>query len=154
GGRARPRVVPVRGHRALCHRRRSHRDGAAGARARRRRTLLPAAPAPGPSLRNLMEAKIVFTGPPNAGKTTAIGALRDVPPIVTDVSNHDAGLAKMRTTVGMDYGLVSLGDGEQVRLFGTPGQSRFDFMWRILVRNAIGIAILIDNSQPEALAQL
>jgi uncharacterized protein len=101
-----------------------------------------------------MEAKIVFTGPPNSGKTTAIGALSDVAPVVTDVSNHDAGLAKARTTVGMDYGVVALGEGEQVRLFGTPGQKRFDFMWRILVRNAIGIVILIDNSQPDPVAQL
>lgn len=101
-----------------------------------------------------MEAKIVFTGPPNSGKTTAIAALSDTVPVVTDVSNHDAGLAKTRTTVGMDYGVVSLGGSEQVRLFGTPGQKRFDFMWRILVRNAIGIAILIDNSQEDPLAQL
>ena len=101
-----------------------------------------------------MEAKIVFTGPPNSGKTTAIAALSDTAPIVTDVSNHDTGLAKTRTTVGMDYGVVSLGGSEQVRLVGTPGQKRFDFMWQILVRNAIGIAILIDNSQPDALAQL
>lgn len=101
-----------------------------------------------------MEAKIVFTGPPNSGKTTAIAALSDSAPVVTDVSNHDASLGKARTTVGMDYGVVSLGSGEQVRLFGTPGQKRFDFMWQILVRNAIGIAILIDNSQADPLAQL
>ena len=101
-----------------------------------------------------MEAKIVFTGPPNSGKTTAIAALSDDAPVVTDVSNHDVDLAKERTTVGMDYGVVSLGDGDCVRLFGTPGQKRFDFMWRILVRNAIGVAILIDNSQPDALAAL
>ena len=101
-----------------------------------------------------MESKIVFTGPPNAGKTTAIAALSDTAPIVTDVANNDATLSKTRTTVGMDYGVVALGEGEQVRLYGTPGQKRFDFMWRILVRNAIGIAILIDNSQPDALAQL
>jgi signal recognition particle receptor subunit beta len=101
-----------------------------------------------------MEYKIVFTGPPNSGKTTAIAALSDVAPVVTDVSNHDASLGKERTTVGMDYGVLALGDGEHVRLFGTPGQKRFDFMWRILVRNAIGIVILVDNSQPDALAVL
>jgi len=100
-----------------------------------------------------MEPKIVFTGPPNAGKTTAIAAISDVAPVVTDVANHDAELAKQRTTVGMDYGVVSLDGQESVRLFGTPGQKRFDFMWRILVRNAIGIVILVDNSQPDALAQ-
>jgi signal recognition particle receptor subunit beta len=101
-----------------------------------------------------MEAKIVFTGPPNAGKTTAIAALSDVAPVVTDVANHDASLGKARTTVGMDYGVVSLGGQESVRLFGTPGQKRFDFMWEILVRNAIGIVILIDNSQPDPVGQL
>lgn len=102
----------------------------------------------------MLEAKIVFTGPPNAGKTTAIGILSDTPPLVTDVTNHDAALGKDRTTVGLDYGEVKLGEGESVRLFGTPGQKRFDFMWRILVRNAIGLVILMDNSQPEPLSQL
>ncbi len=102
----------------------------------------------------MLEAKIVFTGPPNAGKTTAIGLLSDTPPVVTDVANHDAALGKERTTVGLDYGVVRLGEGEQVRLFGTPGQKRFDFMWGILVRNAIGVVILMDNSQAQPLAQL
>lgn len=102
----------------------------------------------------MLEAKIVFTGPPNAGKTTAIGILSDTPPVVTDVVNHDASIGKERTTVGLDYGVVRLGEGEVVRLFGTPGQKRFDFMWGILARNAIGVVILMDNSQSKALEQL
>jgi signal recognition particle receptor subunit beta len=101
-----------------------------------------------------MEPKIVFTGPPGAGKTTAIAAISDAPPIVTDVVNHDASLSKARTTVGMDYGSVALDGGEQVRLFGTPGQERFDFLWPILVKDAIGLAILIDNSRENPLADL
>jgi signal recognition particle receptor subunit beta len=101
-----------------------------------------------------MEPKIVFTGPPGAGKTTAIAALSDTAPIVTDVVNHDAGLAKARTTVGMDYGSVALDDGSQVRLFGTPGQERFEFLWPILVKDALGLAILIDNSRADPLADL
>ncbi|MDB5802995.1 MAG: GTP-binding protein [Betaproteobacteria bacterium] len=101
-----------------------------------------------------MEPKIVFTGPPGAGKTTAIAAISDTAPIVTDVANHDTGLAKARTTVGMDYGTVALEGGEQVRLFGTPGQERFDFLWPILVKDALGLAILIDNSRPDPVADL
>lgn len=101
-----------------------------------------------------MEPKIVFTGPPGAGKTTAIAAISDTPPVVTDVANHDAGLAKARTTVGMDFGTVLLDGGEQVRLFGTPGQERFDFLWPILVKDALGLAILIDNSRPDPLLDL
>jgi uncharacterized protein len=102
----------------------------------------------------LIEPKIVFTGPPGAGKTTAIAALSDVVPVSTDVANHDVSLIKARTTVGLDFGYVQLGEGEAVRLYGTPGQRRFDFMWRILLRNAIGVVLLADNSSPDALADV
>lgn len=93
--------------------------------------------------------KIVFTGPPGAGKTTAIGALSDSPPVLTDVRNSDPSLMKEQTTVGMDYGEVRLGDRDRVRLFGTPGQERFAFMWRILATNALGLVLLLDNSRPD-----
>ena len=102
----------------------------------------------------MTEPKLVFSGPPGAGKTTAIAALSDIPPIVTDVRNSDASLAKTHTTVGMDYGEVKLAGDERVRLFGTPGQERFAFMWRILARNAMGLVLLLDNSRPDPRADL
>lgn len=101
-----------------------------------------------------MDLKIVFTGPPGAGKTTAIGVLSDIPPVTTDVHNSDPSLHKSLTTVGLDYGHVDLDDGMRVKLFGTPGQQRFDFMWRILAANALGLVILIDNSRPDPLGDL
>jgi signal recognition particle receptor subunit beta len=101
-----------------------------------------------------MDLKIVFTGTPGAGKTTAIAALSDIAPVVTDVVNTDASLDKAQTTVGLDYGHVDLGDGVRIRLFGTPGQQRFDFMWRIIASQALGLIILIDNSRPDPLADL
>ncbi len=58
------------------------------------------------------------------------------------------------TTVGMDFGVISLEGGERVRLFGTPGQSRFDFMWTILAKDAMGIVFLVDNSRPAPLEDL
>lgn len=102
----------------------------------------------------MMDVKIVFTGTPGAGKTTGIAALSDHPPVVTDVRNTDPKLAKERTTVGLDFGQFDLADGQRVRLFGTPGQLRFEFMWRILAADALGLVILIDNSRPDPLADL
>jgi len=98
--------------------------------------------------------KIVFTGTPGAGKTTAIAMLSDAPPVVTDVRNTDAALGKENTTVGLDFGQVDLGDGQCVRLFGTPGQLRFEFMWQIIATDALGLVILIDNSRPDPLGDL
>jgi signal recognition particle receptor subunit beta len=98
--------------------------------------------------------KIVFTGTPGAGKTTAIAALSDKPPVVTDVRNTDGQLGKEFTTVGLDFGQVALDDGQAVRLFGTPGQLRFEFMWRIVAQDALGLVILIDNSRPDPLGDL
>jgi signal recognition particle receptor subunit beta len=100
------------------------------------------------------EYKILFTGTMGAGKTTAIASVSETPPIVTDVANTDLSVAKAKTTVGMDYGQLTLDNGDRLRLFGTPGQTRFDFLWKILARNALGLIILIDNSRPAPLEDL
>lgn len=102
----------------------------------------------------MTEYKILFTGAMGAGKTTAIAAISEVPPIVTDVRNTDATLGKAQTTVGLDFGLLTLPDGSRLRLFGTPGQQRFDFLWKALSHNVVGIVILVDNSRPDPLADL
>jgi signal recognition particle receptor subunit beta len=100
------------------------------------------------------EYKILFTGTMGAGKTTAIASISEVAPIVTDVANSDLGLGKALTTVGLDFGQITLDTGDRLRLFGTPGQARFEFMWKILVKNAIGLIILTDNSRPDPTADL
>ena len=100
------------------------------------------------------EYKILFTGTMGAGKTTAIGAVSETPPIVTDVVNNDQSHTKERTTVGLDFGQFTLDNGDRIRMFGTPGQSRFDFLWKILSKNALGMIILTDNSRPDPLADL
>jgi signal recognition particle receptor subunit beta len=101
------------------------------------------------------EIKIIFTGPMGAGKTTAIRAISDKPPVSTEVANTDqARVAKATTTVAMDYGQMVLEDGTAVNLYGTPGQERFSFMWEILCRGALGVVLLIDGSTTTALADL
>ena len=73
------------------------------------------------------EYKILFTGTMGAGKTTAIGAVSETPPIVTDVQNNDDSNTKERTTVGLDFGELTLPNGDRLRLFGTPGQTVLTF---------------------------
>jgi uncharacterized protein len=102
----------------------------------------------------MIQPKIVFTGPPGAGKTTAIAMLSDIPPVVTDVRNTDPTLTKELTTVGLDFGQVDLAGGRCVQLFGTPGQLRFEFMWQIIATDALGLVILLDNSRPDPLDDL
>lgn len=102
----------------------------------------------------MKEYKILFTGTMGAGKTTAIGAVSETPPIVTDVVNNDRSHTKAMTTVGLDFGQFTLDSGDRIRMFGTPGQSRFDFLWKILSKNALGMIILTDNSRPDPLADL
>lgn len=99
--------------------------------------------------------KIVFAGSMGAGKTTAIRAISEVEPIQTEVDNTDlAEFDKAETTVALDYGEVTLGAGQKLGLYGTPGQMRFDFMWQIVASGAIGVVVLIDNARPDPLADM
>jgi uncharacterized protein len=102
----------------------------------------------------MTEYKLVFTGTTGAGKTTAINAISETPTIKTDVVNTDDSVDKAFTTVGLDFGQITLANGDSVRLFGTPGQARFNFMWKILAKDAFGLIILIDNSSADPLADM
>jgi signal recognition particle receptor subunit beta len=100
--------------------------------------------------------KIVFTGCVGAGKTTAINAISEVPAISTDVKPSEESVIKRKssTTVALDYGELTLEDGEKLYLYGTPGQRRFDFMTDILTKGALGLIILIDNTHDSPLEEL
>lgn len=99
--------------------------------------------------------KIVFAGPVGAGKTTAIQSLSDIAVVNTEAAASDViKNLKPTTTVAMDYGLMKLDSGDQVRLYGTPGQKRFDFMWDILTENALGLVLMLKASAPDPLADL
>lgn len=99
--------------------------------------------------------KIIFTGPVGVGKTTAITAISDAPPMQTEATASDeTSLLKENTTVAMDYGTLRLDDGGIVHLYGTPGQDRFDFMWDILSQSGIGLVLLLDNTRDDPLADM
>ncbi|MGD8999784.1 MAG: ATP/GTP-binding protein [Granulosicoccaceae bacterium] len=99
--------------------------------------------------------KIIITGPVGAGKTTAITAISDIPPISTEqVATDETRGKKELTTVAMDYGSMRLDNGEMLHVYGTPGQERFNFMWDILIDGSIGVIIMIDDANPDPLEDL
>lgn len=101
------------------------------------------------------EYKLLFAGPMGAGKTTAITAISGTAPIATEALNSDrAQHAKAQTTVAFDYGEVQMGGGERLRLYGMPGQSRFDFIWTMASEGALGVVLLLDGTRPDPLADL
>ncbi|WP_293266904.1 ATP/GTP-binding protein [Neptunomonas sp.] len=97
--------------------------------------------------------KLLFIGPVGAGKTSAIRAVcDDHDNLETEAKASDmTGLRKATTTVAMDYGCLTLNDNESVQFYGTPGQSRFKFMWELLANNlaadCAGIVFLVDNTR-------
>jgi signal recognition particle receptor subunit beta len=94
----------------------------------------------------MAEHVILFGGPMGAGKTTAIQTLSEVDVISTEAENTDREASdKPTTTVALDYGEITIGDEEKIRLYGMPGQRRFDFMWTILKERARGMILLVGN---------
>lgn len=103
----------------------------------------------------MAEHVILFAGPMGAGKTTAIRSLSEIEVVSTEAENTDRETAdKDTTTVALDYGEISLDDEDKVRLYGVPGQKRFDFMWTILKERAMGLVLLIHNDAPDPIGQM
>ena len=100
--------------------------------------------------------KILISGGFGVGKTTAIGALSDIPPLTTEAAMTTAAAAvddrgqrdrKTTTTVALDFGRVTIDASIVLYMFGTPGQDRFGFMWNDLAEGALGGLVLVDTSR-------
>ncbi|OAL79810.1 GTP-binding protein [Acinetobacter sp. SFB] len=103
----------------------------------------------------LQHYKIVFAGSMGAGKSAAINTISDISVLSTEAVNTDTtSHQKVLTTVGIDYGEITLEEDIKVGLYGTPGQERFDFIWSAICKGALGTIILIDHSAEHPIQQL
>jgi len=90
------------------------------------------------------------------GKTTTVGAISEISPLTTEAEMTAASVGvdtpgsrtvKTATTVAMDFGCVTIDQSLKLYLFGTPGQSRFGFMWDDLTRGALGALVVVDSTR-------
>ncbi len=86
--------------------------------------------------------KLAFIGGVGTGKTCIIRTLSEIDTVKTDVeSTIDIG--KSHTTVGIDYGRITLADDTVLGLYGVPGQSRYSFLWEIVNTSLWGLVVMI-----------
>ena len=98
--------------------------------------------------------RLVVTGPVGAGKSTFIRSISEIEVVDTDRrATDETAQLKQGTTVALDFGRLQFNSEMVLHLYGTPGQSRFDFMWDILIRKAHAYLLLVSAHRPAEFRQ-
>jgi len=105
--------------------------------------------------KNKPASQVVLLGSPGSGKTTAIQSASMNLALSTEVMATDCVAdLKPSTTIGIDYAKVTLQGDRVLKLIGTPGQLKFNFLWSITCKNADAFIILLDLSRQDPLSYL
>ncbi|MGO2505050.1 MAG: GTP-binding protein [Psychrobacter alimentarius] len=97
--------------------------------------------------------KLAIIGEVGAGETQLVKTLSEISPIETEAkSSIDIG--KEFTTVGIDYGRITLSEDMALGIYGVPGQERFSFLWEFVNQSLWGLLILIKHGETPDYANL
>ena len=86
--------------------------------------------------------KLVIVGEVGAGKTQLIHTISEISPFATE-ARSSVDIGKEYTTVGIDYGRLSLDENIALGLYGLPGQKRFSMLWDMVQQGIWGLLILV-----------
>lgn len=102
-----------------------------------------------------LKNRLLITGSPNSGKSSAIRALSDIAPKISNIYENAPHLAPEGVeAVMLDYGEMFIDEDRKLEIYATPGQRRFQFMWKTLAKQAMGLIIMIDNRRPNPISDM
>jgi len=88
--------------------------------------------------------RLVVTGPVGAGKSTFVRTASEIEVVqIERTVTDEISIGKEETTIAFDFGKLTFGPDIDLHIYGTPGQSRFDFMWELLIQDAQAYILLV-----------
>jgi hypothetical protein len=94
--------------------------------------------------------RVVVTGTVGAGKSTFVRTASEIDVVeIERTATDETASLKETTTVAFDFGRLMVGSNMDLHIYGTPGQSRFDFMWDILIHGAHAYILLVAANHPD-----
>jgi uncharacterized protein len=99
----------------------------------------------------MVSLRVIVTGPPSSGKTAFIRAVSEISVLSTE-RPLSATSARGETSVSMDFGRITVGDGLVLYLFGTPIQDS-PGPWEALADGLMGFVVLADGANRSSMVE-
>lgn len=102
-----------------------------------------------------MKNRLIITGSAGSGKSSLLKGMSSTNPMVSNIYENAPHLApKNAEPVMIDCGEFVLEEGRKIELYATPGQRRFQFMWKTLSKRAVGMILVVDHRRPNPLSDI
>lgn len=90
----------------------------------------------------MLYKKLAVVGEVGAGKTRLIHTVSEISPFATE-ARSSVDIGKEYTTVGIDYGRLTIASDVALGLYGMPGQPRYSFLWDMVKSGLWGLLVLV-----------